>query len=52
MFSSETHKFPFSPGNECHCLRTPKSSMENPSLRVSGHVSQLHEQNLHRGRLR
>ena len=29
---------------------TPKSSIENPSLRVSGHVSR-HEQNLHRGRL-
>ena len=43
----ETYKFSFSPRNECPCLYpktmfmdlfcTPKSSMDNPSIRESGH---------------
>ena len=45
----ETHKFPFSAGNDCHCLMTVfvdlfctwKSSIKNPSLRVSGHGSSM-----------
>ena len=50
----ETYKFPFSWKNECHCfylwsiednifgiICTPKGSKENPSLRVSGHVSSM-----------
>ena len=59
----ETHKFPFSPGNECHCLhfRSRKNSVRGIVLyaeKLNGkpfppreRTRQQHERDLHRGRL-